>query len=286
MSAGDERRGGMSDEEDIFLTPGTDFTAEDGEDGDHGTATPCNRKIRAAAVKVESHLMQLLQSGFTDEERKLVLHRCFAEERIRALDPELSATVLGFNTVAATTVQSLRGALQTIRGAGMEGRAKVRNIVLTAAVSKDSSQNMISMALGASRYLVRKAFQRRNSVDESGEILWAGGCRKRRNDALSAEDQTLVCSWWETETTVSPNKRDVKRRRIGVKDHETHATHYLQVSQVERCHILAHGFYLYHAQAAAFICKVCQDMLPMHLFLIQFFIALLLLHCPQFRRRI
>ena len=62
--------------------------------------------------------------------------------------------------------------------------------------------------------------------------IYRPGDRKQRSDELSAEDRTSVYSWWETETTVSSNKRDVKRRRIGVKDHETHATHYLQVSQV------------------------------------------------------
>ncbi|KAG0620499.1 hypothetical protein M758_4G220900 [Ceratodon purpureus] len=230
--AAEETRGGGSEEENTNLTPDMDFTANEGDDSDHERVTPRNRKVRTSASRVVNYLMQVVDAGHTNEEKRLVLHRCFADDRIRALDPELSRAVLRMPTVATTTVQSLRGALQSIRGACIQGKSKVRNIVLTAAVSKADSQRMICKALGASRYLVRKAFQRRAEVDEIGENLWAGGDRKRRSDALSAEDQNAVCSWWETETTVSPNKRDVKRRRIGMKDHETHATHYLQVSQV------------------------------------------------------
>ena len=215
------------------LTQATEFTADEGGDTElRVDSAPRNRKCCAAATRGVNHLVQLLEAGFTPEEKRLVLHRYFADERIRAIDPELSTAVLRLHNVAATTVRSLRGALQTIRSTSIEGKTKVRNIVLTAAVSNGDSQRLICKALGASRYLVRKAFQRRAEVDESGENLWAGGDRKRRSDALSAEDHTSVCSWWETETTVSPNKRDVKRRRIGVKEHDTHATHYLHVSQV------------------------------------------------------
>ncbi|KAG0584491.1 hypothetical protein KC19_3G213300 [Ceratodon purpureus] len=94
-SAGNETSGGMSDEENILLTPGTDFTADEGEDSDRGRVTRArNRKCRIAAERGVSYLMQLLEAGFTDEEKKLVLHLFFADERIRALDPELSTTVL------------------------------------------------------------------------------------------------------------------------------------------------------------------------------------------------
>ena len=212
-------------------------TADGGDDVDE-RVTPRHRKCGWAASKGVNDLVRLWEkSGFSQEEKKIVLHRYFSDERIRAVDPEFAQAVLklrsGASTAHTVVAESLRGALQTIRRGRIQGKTKVRNIVLTAAVSKGDSQRKICRAIGASRYLVRKAFQRRAEVDETGENLWAGGDRKRRSDALSPEDQTAVCNWWETETTVSPNKRDVKRRRIGAKEHETHATHYLQTSQVQ-----------------------------------------------------
>lgn len=218
--------------ENVILTQSTDSGVAGGDNIEGERVNPRNRRCSWAASKVLMYLRRTLDSGFSEEEKKIVLQKCFSDELVRALDPELTAAVLKFRSAATTTVQSLRGALQTIRSGSIKGKSKVRNIVLTAAVSQGDSQRRICNALGASRYLVRKAFQRRAEVDETGENLWAGGDRKRRSDALTAEETSAVCSWWETETTVSPNKRDVKRRRVGVKEHETHATHYLQVSQV------------------------------------------------------
>ena len=228
-----------SREENIQPTQTEDTTGGASEENEGDGVTLRYRKCGWAASKGVNELMRILDGGFTDEEKKSVLRRYFSDERIRAIDPELYAAVEKVRTEATTTVQSLRGALHTIRSTSIQGKLKVRNIVLTAAVSKGDSQRRICKALGASRYLVRKAFLRRTSVDETGENLWAGGDRKRRSDALSAEDRSAVCGWWETETTVSPNKKDVKRRRIGPKEHETHATHYLQMSQVQRNPALA-----------------------------------------------
>lgn len=220
-------------EENIIPTQGTESYDTDGDEVDGERQNTRSRKCSWAASKGANLLWGVLDAGLSAEEKKNVLHRLFSDERISGVDPELTSLVHKLGSVATTTVQNVRGALQTIRRGTIEGKSKVRNIVLTAAVSKGTgSQRNICNALGASRYLVRKAFQRRAEIDETGENLWAGGARKRRRDALSAEETSAVCSWWETETTVSPNKKDVKRRRTGVKEHETHATHYLQVSQV------------------------------------------------------
>ena len=234
----EENDGAPSTGEDSVEEPviGTQTTESEGADGDEiqgAIVTPRNRKCSWAASKVMNDLMRTLDAGLSEEEKRIVLRKCLADERIRALDPELTTAVQRVRAGVPMLGQSLRGALQTIRSTCIQGKSKVRNIVLTAAVSKGDSQRMISKALGASRYLVRKAFHRRAEVDETGENLWAGGDRKRRSDALSVEDQSAVCGWWETETTVSPNSKDVKRRRIGPKEHEEHATHYLQVSQVQ-----------------------------------------------------
>ena len=221
-----------SQEENVEWTQTTDSTRSGADEVQCERVSPRNRKCSWASSKILNDLMRVLDAGFSEEEKKIVLRKCLCDDRIWTVDPELTSAVQEVRAVVPTLGQNLKGALQTIRSTRIQGKSKVRNIVLTAAVSKGESERKICEALGASRYLVRKAFHRRAEVDESGENLWAGGDRKRRRDALSAEDQSTVCGWWETETTVSPNKKDVKRRRIGVKEHETHATHYLQTSQV------------------------------------------------------
>jgi hypothetical protein len=44
--------------------------------------------------------------------------------------------------------------------------------------------------------------------------------------------RSFMSRWWENETTISPNMKDVVRRCTIVKLYETHCTHYLQMSQV------------------------------------------------------
>jgi hypothetical protein len=43
-------------------------------------------------------------------------------------------------------------------------------------------------------------------------------------------DYNLVKDWWDTTTTISPNKKDVKKNKISTKIFELHATHYLHES--------------------------------------------------------
>ena len=168
--------GGTTDDESYkefgeAHTQTLDPVAAEGDDTKCPRLTPRNQKCCSAASKGVNHLMQLLDAGFTEEEKKIVLHRYFADERICALDSKLCTAVLKLHSVATTTVQSLRGALQTISSTCIQGKTKVRNIVLTAAVSNGDSQRMICKALGALRYLVCKAFWGRAEVDKTGEYL-------------------------------------------------------------------------------------------------------------------
>ncbi len=41
-----------------------------------------------------------------------------------------------------------------------------------------------------------------------------------------------MINWWNRKIIISPNHKDVVRKRIGVKFYESHAIHYLQVSKI------------------------------------------------------
>jgi hypothetical protein len=69
-------------------------------------------------------------------------------------------------------------------------------------------------------------------VGQTRKNIWGGLLQKRWCDVLHEQDCNLITKWWDTTFTISPNIKDVKRRRIGVKTFEQHATHYLQESQV------------------------------------------------------
>ncbi len=64
-------------------------------------------------------------------------------------------------------------------------------------------------------------------VDSSGDDFWGGLPKKQWCDMLDEGEQNLIPKRWETTTTVFPNRKDVKRRKLGVKSWEMYPTHYL-----------------------------------------------------------
>jgi hypothetical protein len=46
-------------------------------------------------------------------------------------------------------------------------------------------------------------------------------------DGLNEGTKNIICFWWISETRVSPNKKDVARKRIKPKQYEKHATNFL-----------------------------------------------------------
>ncbi|KAG0572082.1 hypothetical protein KC19_VG066600 [Ceratodon purpureus] len=59
--------------------------------------------------------MHILNAGFSEKEKRIVLHRYFSDDRIRAFDLKLTKAVHKVCSVVPMLGQSWRGALQTIR---------------------------------------------------------------------------------------------------------------------------------------------------------------------------
>lgn len=190
-------------------------------------------KCRHAAERGVQMLEQILQDGLSEAEQADVLSRILLYKGWGARAPAFLATMKDAKLNGAA-MDSIRGAYQTITAARFGQSTMFKNVLLSAVAANSSSRNQTHLArtLGASRYLVKKAITARAMVDESGENFWGGLPRKRRRDALSESSQLLIVSWWQSATTVSPNMKDVKKRRIDVLQFESHPTQYLQESQV------------------------------------------------------
>ena len=80
---------------------------------------------------------------------------------------------------------------------------------------------------------LRRALKRRHSLNQGVEgKMWAKNDRRKRKDALQESTIDAVVSWWTEETRVSPCKKDVRRKRVGVKRFISHAGHWLEDSLV------------------------------------------------------
>ncbi len=74
--------------------------------------------------------------------------------------------------------------------------------------------------------------ERHVHVDEIRENLWGVLLQKHHCDIISEGNHETILKWWETTTTISPIKKDVKRRCINAKVFYKHPPSYLQESHV------------------------------------------------------
>jgi hypothetical protein len=94
------------------------------------------------------------------------------------------------------------------------------------------SQCNISRTICSTRYLLSKAITQRIHVDLIGDNIWKRLPQRQHSDSLGEGDHQLILKFWDTSTTISPIKKDVKRNRMGVNTWEEHPIHYLQETQV------------------------------------------------------
>ena len=116
-----------------------------------------------------------------------------------------------------------------------------KDIVCTLASSSNmGSRRSVADVLGVDRRNLKRGMQRRLLLDTQQNAFWLKYRSTCRSDALPVSATMVVIEWWTSETIVSPNRKDIVRHRIGLKQYAEHPTHYLQVSEV-RCYILGNS---------------------------------------------
>lgn len=107
-----------------------------------------------------------------------------------------------------------------------------KTTLLEAAVSSEvSGLRALSRVLGTKPDNISNAILRRQALQENGASIFTLAERRKR-DGLPNSIKDLVVAWWTTETRVSPNKKDVTRKRLAPKVYEKHPTHLLLESEV------------------------------------------------------
>ena len=83
------------------------------------------------------------------------------------------------------------------------------------------------------RGTLRRAMLRRERLeDPTKNELWTFSSRLLRKDKeISEVLKSLIKYFWENDTCVSPNQRDIVRRSIGSQNHDLHAKHFLDSTQ-------------------------------------------------------
>jgi len=79
---------------------------------------------------------------------------------------------------------------------------------------------------------IKKGITKRSFLETTGDAFWLNKKSINHGGGLCKAIVQQIVFFWTSGTTISPNAKDIIRKKIGVKKYEKHVTHYLHFSQV------------------------------------------------------
>ena len=104
-----------------------------------------------------------------------------------------------------------------------------------AMVSLSTKENRLVKSMARALGTLRKTFQKHQKfwlqIDVNDELAcWRAICRKPYKDILGENVKKYIYEYWKKNLCVSPNSRDVMRRRIKRNKYEEHEKNFLETS--------------------------------------------------------
>lgn len=113
------------------------------------------------------------------------------------------------------------------------GKLARKRAILEAVVSEiDADFSRFHRILGTNKTNVVEAVERLRSASTTTVERFSVPCRRKRKGGLSDDVKSAVTIWWTAETRVSPNRKDIRRKRLGRNLYDTHPAHLLMETQV------------------------------------------------------
>lgn len=145
-------------------------------------------------------------------------------------------------TIAEKEIMSgLVQSLNEVKQSKSRAQLVTKHAILTAAVGSGRSGSMRKKArlLGVHHRNVSAAISRRCKMDSAEKFHWVLSMRKVRVDVLSTKTKNSVISWWISQTRMSPNRKEVAKKRIGGGLYEEKPAQYLLETQVRIARVFA-----------------------------------------------
>ena len=194
-----------------------------------------DRELRRVSLLIAKSIRSHLSVCPGPLSRKIVLkkaldHKVVVEDLPDHILP--SKVALAYKEVVAGV--SLK--LDLVKRANSAAKLAAKHAILDATVScqRESSVRQLAKALGIHHRNVHRAINRRDVLSATGQFLFCLTVRRKRTDGLREEERIVIITWWVVETRVSPNKKDVTRKRLAPGVFDEKPTHYLQETQVHR----------------------------------------------------
>lgn len=206
------------------------------EHEDAETDSLSKREERRIALTIARAIREGLGACLGPRTRKAVLSRTLDHSLLKG---DLRDYVLSSKSAIAyqEIVDGVNAQLGQVKGSHSAAQLATKHAILDASVSahRKSSTRELARALGVHHRNISLAIAKRELMHSGGDFLVVLTIRKRRNDGISDSDKEVIVGWWVSETRVSPNKKDVTRKRMSPGVFDEKATHYLQETEVRFC---------------------------------------------------
>lgn len=197
---------------------------------------PCSRTIQRISADLSKNLANYAASllkGYDQSIQHLSLEKFLGQQVLGAMVPDFLKNPSEVKMRHSVLTNFREGITDHLVGVRPSNVVMAKDIVCTFAASANlRSTRSVASVLGVDRRNIKRAMHRRVLLDTKQDAFWLRYRSGGRTDSLTETVKEIVRRWWFSETTVSPNRKDIVRHRIGVKNYDEHPTHYLQVSEV------------------------------------------------------
>ena len=204
-----------------------------------------SRDQRRVGLAIASSISKALLVCPNARSRKLCMQYVLSHTLVRRDLPEYILPVKEA-MVQQEIVAGVTRALEENKTAASAINLATKHTILTAAVSAKAGSSFrgVAKVLDIHPRNLQSAVSRRVAIDDGG-FLWTLSVRKKRSDGLTEYVKAVVILWWAQNTRVSPNRKEIARKRTGPGEWDEKPTHFLMETQVCHLHFKLHltGWY-------------------------------------------
>jgi hypothetical protein len=191
------------------------------------------REANRISLRIAQYIVEELRSCPGPSTRRIVMERVLRHNTVFPLLPEYYPRPQEAKAINAF-LENFRHELQLVKVANSNELLARKSALLDAAVSLGvEGVRAFSRVLDTTTESISLALKRRVYALNPEETLPRLRISRNKREGLSEYIRSQIQAWWNGNTRVSPNKKDVVRHRVGPNIwEEPHPTHYLCETQV------------------------------------------------------
>lgn len=151
------------------------------------------------------------------------------EKRGLIKTPEEEKEVIALKALAGDLTQGLKAVKNDKSNKGRVALGAAKSLSFGQNVKKSRSQKTVSKLIAFDRRSIKSGIEKREMILKGEEPSWLETKRNTRWDAVTEETKEVVYDYWKmVESRPTGNKKDLIRKRVGVKMWVEHPKHVLK----------------------------------------------------------